>query len=469
MNARRHTGRWILLIVGFIAVCGAAAAYHLQSEEQAAPAVTPPENSSSADVLRVSTVQPKRGESARTLRQPGSVHVFDYQDVFSKVSGYLKVQNVDIGSRVKEGDVLAIIDAPEIVEARRQAAAEVDQAKAQVQVMRAAIDTAKAEVKAAEAMVAQSQADLKHAKAYLDYREVDFKRISELFAQKAIEEALVDESRKNLDASDADRDLKQAAIKTAEGKLAAKGAQVTQAEADLQNAKAKVMVTTAALGKAQAFESYLTLRSRYTGVVTLRNFHAGDFIQAAEQGGQIPMLSVARTDLMRVVIEVADTDAAYTFPGNEAVVTLNGLPGEEFHAPVARIADIIGGGRDEGSLTAVQNRTMRTEIDLRNPTDSQHPNGRIKGGMYGWVTIQLKIPPSIVPLVTIPSTCLNGVDKDGKDRVYVVRDGRAKGIPVKVIHENGVDIAVSGIGPQERVISKSSGSLFDGAPVEVVE
>ena len=139
--------------MGFIAVCGAAAAYHLQSEEQATPAVTPPENSSPADALRVSTVQPKSGESARTVRQPGSVHVFDYQDVFSKVSGYLKVQNVDIGSRVKEGDVLAIIDAPEIVEARRQAAAEVDQAKAQVLVMLAAIDTAKADVKAAEAMV----------------------------------------------------------------------------------------------------------------------------------------------------------------------------------------------------------------------------------------------------------------------------------------------------------------------------
>ena len=310
---------------------------------------------------------------------------------------------------------------------------------------------------------------MKHAKAFLDYREVDYKRISELFAQKAIEQVLVDESRKNLMASEADRDLKQAAIETARAQLAAKRAQVQQAEADLENAKAKVKVTTAALGKAQAFESYLTLRSRYTGVVTLRNFHEGDFIQAAEQGGQVPMLSVARTDLMRVVVEVADTDAAYTFPGNDTVVTLNGLPGEEFHAPVARIADIIGGGRDEGSLTAVQNRTMRTEIDLRNPTDSQHPNGRIKGGMYGWVTIQVKVPPSTIPLVTIPSTCLNGVNKEGKDRVYVVRNGRAIGIPVKVIHENGVDIVVSGIGPQEHVISKASGSLFDGAPVEVVE
>jgi multidrug efflux pump subunit AcrA (membrane-fusion protein) len=459
---RRRPGRWLLPVLGLAALFAIAAAF-LGSNKEDAPAAGTPHESQSANVLRVSIVQPKSSAISRTIKQPGSVHVFDYQTVFAKVSGYLQVQNVDIGSHVKEGDVLAVLEAPEVVEARRQAEAEVQQANAQVQLMEAAVETARADVKAAEAIVRQSRADLKRAKAYLDYRKIDFRRLSELYAQKAIEEVLVDESQKNLDASEADKDLKEAAIETATAQVAAKTARVDQASADLENAKAKVLVSKAALAKARAFEEYLTLRSKYNGVVTLRNFHVGDFIRAAEQGGQIPMLSVARTDLMRVVVQVDDKSAPYVFPRSSAVVTLDSLPGEVFKAAVSRTADIIGGGVEEGSLTQIQNRTMRIEIDLKNP------DGRIKGGMYGWVTLQLKVPPAAVESVSVLSTCLMGTYEDGTDRVFVVQDGRAHGKRVKVLHENGVDIVVTGIGREDRVISQSSGSLFEGAPVEVVE
>jgi hypothetical protein len=106
---------------------------------------------------------------------------------------------------------------------------------------------------------------------------------------------------------------------------------------------------------------------------------------------------------------------------------------------------------------------MRTEVDLKNP------DGRIKGGMYGWVTLQLKVPKAAVESVSIPSICLKGTYEDGTDRVFVAQDGRAVGKRVKVLHENGVDIVVTGIGREDRVISQSSGSLYEGAPVEVVE
>jgi HlyD family secretion protein len=459
---RRRSGRWTVLAT-LVALVGMAAAYQMGRKQAApSPAETAPQTPS-VNVIRVQVATPKPGEIPRTVRQPGSVHVYNYANVFAKVSGYLQTLNVDIGSRVKKGDVLAVLYAPEIIEGRRQAAAELKQAQAQVLVMEAAVETAQADVKAAEAMVQQSQADLKRAEANLEYRQIDFNRESALFKQHAVEEVLVDESRKNLEAAIADKDLKEAAISTAKAQLAAKQARLTQANADVESAKAKVNVSKAALGKAEDYESYLTLRSDYNGVVTLRNFHEGDFVKAAEQGGQLPMLSVAETDLMRVVVQVDDKSAPYTFPGNDAVVTLDELPGETFKAKVARTADIIGGGTEDGTLEQVQNKTMRTEIDLPNP------DGRIKGGMYGWVTIQLKIPPNAVESVTIPATCLTGTYEDGTDRVFVLQDGHAHGKRVKILHENGVDMTVSGIGPHERVISASSGSLYEGAPVEVIE
>ena len=74
--------------------------------------------------------------------------------------GLLKVQKVDIGSLVKEGDVLAEIDAPEYVQSRDQAKAEVEQAKAKLQLANAAVVRAQADVGAAEAGVAEkSRAD----------------------------------------------------------------------------------------------------------------------------------------------------------------------------------------------------------------------------------------------------------------------------------------------------------------------
>ena len=119
------------------------------------------------------------------------------------------------------------------------------------------------------------------------------------------------------------------------------------------------------------------------------------------------MLSVARTDRMRVVVQVDDKSAPYIFTNSPAVVTLDSLPGEIFKAHVSRTADIIGGGSEDGSQTQIQNRTMRTEVDLENP------EGRIKGGMYGWVTLELKIPPAAAQSVSLPSTCLTGTYEDG--------------------------------------------------------
>ncbi len=68
----------------------------------------------------------------RTSNQPGSMEPFAYADLYSKVAGYLKKQPVDIGDKVSKGDILAEIDAPELVQDLKHAEAMQRQAKAQV-------------------------------------------------------------------------------------------------------------------------------------------------------------------------------------------------------------------------------------------------------------------------------------------------------------------------------------------------
>ena len=244
-----------------------------------------PDQSSPGTVNRVDVVRPRVGGMIRTITEPGTVKAFDYADLYAKVSGFLEVQNVDIGDYVKPGQLLAKLFAPELVQAVDQAKAQLDQAKAQVNLAEAAIDRAQADLKAAKANVDEKKADLKRETAYLAFRQIQYERIKHLYELRAIEEKLVDQNRKERDAAVEAENAAKAAIETAKAEVSAKTAKIVEATADLSNAKAKVQVAEAELAKAKVFVDYLDIRSPYLGVITKRSFHVGDFIRTADQGG----------------------------------------------------------------------------------------------------------------------------------------------------------------------------------------
>ena len=179
-------------------------------------------------------------------------------------------------------------------------------------------------------------------------------------------------------------------------------------KANVKAAEADVLAAEARLSRAEILAEYINIISPYDGVVTARNYHRGDFIRAADQSGQVmPVLSVARTDLMRVVVYVPDAHVPELDRGDEAVVRVDALDGEEFRGTVSRYAD--------AELSV--NRSMRAEVDLPNPS------GRLKAGMYGMTTILLE--PSSPDIWQIPSSALVETTERGRGTVYVVRDGRA--------------------------------------------
>ena len=103
--------------------------------------------------MPVEVVHPGRAGSSGPRPRPASVHAFEHAALYAKVSGYLKVQNVDIGDRVKRGQLLAVIEDPEVDKAVDQNQAALDQARAKVRVAEAKIRSAQAAKEAAEAMV----------------------------------------------------------------------------------------------------------------------------------------------------------------------------------------------------------------------------------------------------------------------------------------------------------------------------
>ncbi|WP_435010515.1 efflux RND transporter periplasmic adaptor subunit [Tundrisphaera lichenicola] len=391
---------------------------------------------------------PRQGGVERTTSQAGSVHAFEHASLYAKISGYLKEQNVDIGDRVKTGQVLAIIEDPEIDKAVEQNEAALDQALAKVKVAEAKIRSAQAEQDAAEAQVKQAETQVAAKVSNQELQEKQLKRIAGLVARNAVEEKLQDEQKDRFDVAKADVGVAQAEVSSAKAAKISKAALVEEAQADLIEAQANVEVAKANLGKAKVMQDYTRITSPLDGVVTLRSFHHGDFIRSASEGGIVPVLAVARTDLMRVVLPVPDVDVPFVNKGDKAVLQIVALPGQTFTGVVSRYSE----------TEDPESRNMRTEVDLPNP------DGKLNEGMYGRITVTLQAasPGS----VTIPSSGLTKQSGTGEGAVFVVRDGKAHEVPVKVGNDNGIETEIlSGLSTDDQVITRYNGSLGDGTPV----
>jgi RND family efflux transporter MFP subunit len=397
--------------------------------------------------LRVETVSPEPGGLARTTKQIGTVIAYESARLFAKIPGYLKSQSVDIGDQVKQGQLLAEIDAPELLREVDQAKATLEQTKAQVVQADAHVQTAEADHESAIAAIKQAEADISKTKSFREFRDKQYQRYAKLAESRSIEDRLVDEKYDELEAARAAEQLAAAGVTNARAQATAAAARIVQAKADAAEARSKVDVSSAALSKAEVMANYLKIVSPYDGVVTKRNYFRGDFIQSADQDANTPLLVIDRTDLMRVVVQVPDRDVPYANRDDDATVAIDALPETTFAAKVSRIADA------EDPLT----RTMRVEIDLPNDKNL------LRQGMFGMATIQLG---TVKGAMRIPSSCIVGDVTDGKGHIFVCRQNVAHLIPVLLGQDDGLHVEVmSGLKASDEVIHRPSTAMYDGARV----
>jgi RND family efflux transporter MFP subunit len=448
---RRRRWRWLFLVAVIVAVA-AAAGWHYYvagaaAETRSAELTNGAESGQdSNDAIPVETVRLSEGGIIRTSTQIGTVQPFKEADLYAKVSGYLKTLDVDYGSKVKLGELLAEIDDPEIITEARKAAADVEQANAAVGQAEAFIESAKADRDAAASAVEKAKAEVNRYVAMTTYHGKKFERYKQLVRSQALPQQLADEEEENYESSRANELAANMGVLSAEAQLMAAKARVKKAEADLVEARANVDVATAKKATADVLVGYTKITSPYDGVITKRNFFPGAFIHSAAEGGAVPMLTVARTDKVRVVTAIPDRDVPLTNVGDPAEVTLDAMGTEVFKGTVSRFAD----AEDPGS------RTMHTEIDLPNPND------RIKPGMYGIAKVILD---TATKNSTLPAYCLVGESKDGKGEIFVIKDRKAKKTKVTVGADDGIRVEIlSGITPDTEVIV-NTGSVTDGVRV----
>jgi RND family efflux transporter MFP subunit len=458
--AKRISSRvfWIATVLAVLPILAASGWYALSRGKSASATEAEPqaEETKAPVAITVEVVNPRPGGIRRTCVQPGTVEPFDAADLYAKVSGYLAEQTVDIGSHVKAGDVLARISVPEFGKEVERHQARMRDAQAKIRQMDAHLKVAQADARAADKSVDLARVMVKVKTAYRRYREKQLDRVKGLYADKAIDAKLVDEQEDFFLSAQEAENAAVEQVNTSLEKATAAKAKITQAEADLDEAKADLGVSEAELAKSKVFLDYTVIRSPYTGLVTKRNFHVGDFVKAADQSGMVPMLAVERTDLMRVVIQVPDRDVPFVRRGAPAVVEIDALPGVTFESKGAQKVAVARWSGTEDPNT----RTMRTEIDVPNI------EGILYHGMYGRVTITLNA--GTPNALRIPSAALVGKAEGGRGAVRVVRDDKVHLIPVRYAIDNGVEAEItSGLTSADHVITRSTAPVDEGTPVTV--
>jgi RND family efflux transporter MFP subunit len=303
-----------------------------------------------------------------------------------------------------------------------------------------------AQGKAAEAAARQAASDVDRLKAERVLAEKQFARVSELVARNAVEKRLVDEQQSALDAARAAERAAGIAVQTAQARALAAAAEVDKAKADSTQARAALGVAEASRDRLKVNLQYAKIVAPFDGVVTHRTFHPGALIHSAMENGKQPLLTVKRTDLMRVVVLVPDRDVVLTRVGDPVVISVDALDGRSFSGTLARIAQAEDA-----------ERLMRVEIDLPNPDSSLYD------GMYGKATITLQ---RNARSVSVPSACV--VEHIGRSRgaVFTVRDGVAHRTEVQLGGDDGTLAEIrSGIGPDDAVVLRSGTPIEDGMRV----
>ena len=346
----------------------------------------------------------------RTISLPTSVEADQQAKLYSKVSGYLESISVDIGDRVRDGQLLAKIDVPEIVNQHSEAEAGLAVAEADRSRTKAELDSAAAQSKLQE----------------LTYDRLKAVRTAQpdVLSQQAVDEAMTES------------EVAAANVNEIVGRILQIDSRINQLQATVQ--------------RLETMLGFAEIRAPFDGVVTERFVDPGALLQAATSNDSAqPILTVAKVDKVRLAIDVPESEAPHVELNNSATITIDAMPGKQFQGSVSRFS------RSLNPAT----RTMRAEIDLANA------EGLLLPGMFGRATLTLEIRAGAV---TVPAEALHA--EGDRSFVYQAVGGRARRVDVETLPGDGIDIEViAGLDGGERIIVAAREPLSDGATVNAVE
>jgi RND family efflux transporter MFP subunit len=225
----------------------------------------------------VNVVRPQRQEEGTDLDLPADVRAFQSTSLFPRTSGYLSKLNVDIGDHVKDGQVLAVIDTPEV----------------------------EAQLAQAKATVEQMQANVGKTKNDFDLSKTTLDRYQNFGKSGGVTQQQVDE----------------------------KSSAYAQAKATYEAAVASLASANAEVQRLTAVQNFSRIVAPFAGTITARNFDVGALLSST---GSKELFRMEQTDTLRVFVNVPQTYATAIKTGQPADLLVSNYPGTPFPGKVAR-------------------------------------------------------------------------------------------------------------------------------------
>jgi RND family efflux transporter MFP subunit len=332
---------------------------------------------------------------------------FQEIDVYAKESGYVKKLDVDYGTHVKAGQVMAVLEIPEL-----EAQLQEDQA----------------EIKNAMNQVTRAQHELSRYQAQYNALHLEYTRLNGVFqSQPGI--------------------VAQQEVDDAQGKDIAASSQVDAGQAALDATRSQLSVAQAKLSHDQSLFDYSRITAPFTGVVTERYANLGTLVQAGTGSSTqaMPIVRLSEDDLFRLVIPVPESYVRYIRVGDQVDVRVPSL-NRTFPGKVARFSVDV----------KEDTRTMHTEVDVSNP-------GRVlMPGLYADAELSLDRKEDVA---TVPVEGLN--HEAEKTTVFVVnQNGEVEDRTVQIGIETASDAEVtSGLNEGEQVVVSDRSGLKPGEKV----
>ena len=392
---RSRSGPLMLLGMGIVSLCGCSGTQKVQASE--APDVT-----ATVGVALVS-----RKPMERQLTISSELVPFQEIDVYAKESGFVRELNVDYGSRVQKGQLMAVLEIPELAMLLQQDEAAIQVATDQVQ---------------------HAQKELNRVEAQHNVLHLQYKRLQG-----------VAESRPGL--------VAQQEVDDAQGKDLASEAQIEATKSAEATAQSQLIAAKAKESHDRVLYDYANIRAPFSGVVTQRYANLGTLMQGGTNSSTqaLPLVRLSQDDKFRLVIPVPESYVKYIRNGDPVQVRVPSL-NKIFPGKVARFSVDV----------AEDTRTMHTEVDVPNPSHELVP------GLYAEATLMLERKADAL---TVP---LQAVDRNGEQTTILLVDAsdRVQQRTIEVGLQSATDAEViAGLNEGDRVVVSDRSGLKQGTPV----
>lgn len=337
----------------------------------------------------VRLIHPPVRNIVRVVGQPSFINSYERTSIYPKMTAYIEKWIVDIGDKVKKGDLLATLFVPELVEDYGTKKATVKLDEARVELAQQAVDVAEADVKAAKSHLDETKSILGKYQAEVDRWDSQVKRLQREVDRGVVDPQILLESTNQLKSNIAAREAAQATILTAQADLLSRQASATQAKVAVEVARADLAVAQSEERRLKAWVGYLTLTAPFDGVIVARNANTGDFVlpasgdlTAMQRAPDIspdkaaPIYVVDRVDVVRIFVDIPEADANFVQIGTKATVLARAFRDQPVPGTVTRTSWALN----------IKSRTLRAEIDLPNP------ESRLLPGMYAYGNVIIEHP-----------------------------------------------------------------------------